>query len=59
MNEQELMSLSTSGMKERFDISRYDDALRANLRRLAEKIIEDWRCETDDSAILIFRNNVK
>jgi len=53
------MLLSTSGMKGRFDISRYDDALRANLRRLAEKIIEDWRCETDDSAILIFRNNMK
>ena len=53
-----LVILSADEVKECLDISGYDDALRSDLQRLAEKIIEDWRRMTDDAAILIFRNKI-
>jgi len=51
----DLVVLYTDGIKE-FDMSDYDETLRADVGRLAERIIEDWRRETDDAAVLVFRN---
>ncbi len=51
----DLVILYTDGVEETIGVSGYDDALRANLQRLAERIIQDWGCETDDAAVLIFR----
>jgi len=51
----DLVILHTDGVEETIGVSRYDDALRADLQRLAERIIQDWGRETDDAAVLVFR----
>ena len=51
----DLVILYTDGVEEMIGVSRYDDALRADLQRLAERIIQDWGREADDAAVLIFR----
>lgn len=50
-----LVLMYTDGIRERVDLSRYDGGFRADLQRLAEKIIEDWRRGTDDVAVLLYR----
>jgi len=52
----DLVLLYTDGMPEGVDLSGYDHALRADLPRLAERVLQDWGTETDDAAILMFRN---
>ena len=52
----DLAILYTDGIQEVLDISHYDDALRADVGRLAETILQDWRRETDDAAVLVYRN---
>lgn len=54
----DLVILSTDGVSERIDLSDYEDALRADARRLAETILQDWRRGTDDAAVLVFRSEV-
>lgn len=51
----DLVILSTDGLQEYIEISRYDAALRTNVERLAERIIHDWRHDADDAAVLVFR----
>jgi len=51
----DLVILYTDGVEETIGVSRYDDALRANLQQLAERIIEDWGRKADDAAVLTFR----
>jgi len=51
----DLVILYTDGVEETIGVSRYDDALRADLQRLAKRIIKDWGRETDDAAVLVFR----
>jgi len=51
----DLVILSTDGVAETVDLSGYDKALRADVRWLAEKILEDWCRETDDAAVLVYR----
>jgi hypothetical protein len=50
-----LVLMYTDGIRERVDLSRYDGGFRADLQRLAEKIIEDWCRGTDDAAVLLYR----
>ena len=50
-----LVVLSTDGLPEIIDMSGYGTELRLNVRLLAEKIIRDWRRETDDAAVLVCR----
>lgn len=52
-----LVLMYTDGIRERVDLSRYDGGFRADLQRLAEKIIEDWCRGTDDAAVLLYRGN--
>jgi len=53
-----LVILFTDGVAEAMDLSGYDETLRANPQWLAERIIQDWRRETDDAAMLVARNQV-
>lgn len=50
-----LVVICTDGVRERLDLSGYDSALRADVQRLAERIIEDWRRGGDDAAVLVFK----
>lgn len=50
----DLVILYTDGVEEMIGVSG-DDALRADLQRLAERIIQDWGRAADDAAVLIFR----
>ncbi len=52
----DLVILYTDGIKERCDVLAYDDALRSDVQRLAERILRDWSRETDDAAVLVFRS---
>ena len=52
----DLVIMYTDGVEELIDLSGYDETLRADVGRLAETIVEDWWRETDDAAVLVFRN---
>ncbi len=52
----DLVIMYTDGIEELIDLSDYDETLRSDVRCLAETILEDWRRETDDTAVLVFRN---
>ena len=52
----DLVIMYTDGIEELIDLSKYDETLRADVGRLAETILENWRSETDDAAVLVFRN---
>ncbi len=54
----DLVILVSDGIKERCDLLAYGDALRGDVQRLAERILRDWGRETDDAAVLVFRNEV-
>ena len=51
----DLVVLSTDGLPEIIDMSGYGTDLRRDVHLLAEKIIRDWRRETDDAAVLVCR----
>ncbi len=53
----DLVFMFTDGVEEIINLSGYDDALRADVWQLAEKIIKDWGRETDDVAVLIFKRS--
>jgi len=53
-----LVVLFTDGVAQEMKLSGYDGTLRANPQRLAERIIQDWRRETDDAAVLVCRNEL-
>ena len=52
----DLVIMYTDGVKEYFDMSSYDEALRADVERLAKAIVRDWGHERDDAAALVFKN---
>jgi len=54
----DLVIMYTDGIEELIELSDYDETLRADVGRLAETIIVDWRRETDDAAVLVYRNGV-
>jgi serine phosphatase RsbU (regulator of sigma subunit) len=54
----DLVFLHTDGVKELTELSGYREALLSDVQRLAEQIIVDWGCDTDDAAVLIFSNRV-
>ena len=51
----DLVVLSTDGLPEIIDMSGYGTDLRRDVHLLAEKIIRDWRRDTDDAAVLVSR----
>ncbi len=51
----DMVIMYTDGVKELIDLSGYDEGLRADAGKLAERIIEDWSRDTDDAAVLIYR----
>ncbi|MFQ5638234.1 MAG: SpoIIE family protein phosphatase [bacterium] len=51
----DLLILSTDGVQEMIDMSRYEQALRADVRDLADKIMLDWRHGRDDAAVLVYK----
>jgi hypothetical protein len=50
-----LVLMFTDGVTGRFDISGYDNTVLSDTQRFADRMIEDWGREADDSGILIFR----
>ena len=52
----DMLILATDGVTENFDVSGYDNEIIADVTRLAERVLADWRRETDDAAVLVFRN---
>lgn len=52
----DLVIMYTDGIEELIDLSGYDETLCADVGRLAERILEDWRREMDDAAVLVFWN---
>jgi len=52
----DLVILTSDGIKERCDVLAYGEMLHGNVHRLAERILHDWGRETDDVAVLVFRN---
>jgi len=52
----EVLILATDGIRENIDVSGCEDSLKADVQRLAEKIVQDWANKTDDIAVLVFRN---
>lgn len=52
----DLVILTTDGVEKGFDARRYDSTLRADVHGLAERIMHDWRRESDDAAVLVFRH---
>jgi len=51
----DLVVIYTDGVKELIDLSGYDEGLRADAGKLAERIIADWGRVTDDAAVLVYR----
>ena len=51
----DLVFMFTDGLPEALDVSGYDGALRTDLPRLAQKILQDWRRKTDDAMVLVSR----
>ncbi len=51
----DMVLLFTDGLPEIIDLAAYEDGVKADPERLAELIIGDWRRETDDAGILIFK----
>lgn len=54
----DLVILYTDGLRELISLENYDKALREDVQRLAERILQDWYCGTNDAAVLVFRNEV-
>ncbi|WP_179131225.1 SpoIIE family protein phosphatase [Candidatus Entotheonella palauensis] len=51
----DLVILATDGVAETVDVSAYSLAERSNVQDLANRILRDWRRETDDAAVLVGR----
>jgi len=51
----DLVILATDGVRENFDVCGYDNEILADVTRLGERVLMDWRRETDDAAVLVFR----
>ncbi len=50
-----LIILATDGVVETVDLSTYDTTERSDVEALANRILRDWRRETDDAAVLVGR----
>jgi serine phosphatase RsbU (regulator of sigma subunit) len=58
LNKGDLVILYTDGIPTRMHVMDYDDGLRKDVQRLAERILRDWGRDTDDAAVLVFRSEV-
>ncbi len=52
----DLIIMATDGVAELIDVSDYDAALQRDVQRLAERILWDWRRDTDDAGVLVGRS---
>ncbi len=52
----DLIVMATDGVEELVDVSGYDAVLRRDVQRLAERILWDWRRDTDDAGVLVGRS---
>ena len=52
----DLVVLCTDGIGGQFDVSGYDDAVRTDVRLLADRVLQDWGRRTDDAAVLAYRS---
>ena len=55
----ELVILTTDGIKGRWNMDAYGNALKADIKRLAKQILQDWARPDDDAAVMIYKNNPK
>ena len=53
----DLVIMCTDGLQTRIDLSSCDVTLRRDVQRLADQILQDWRRETDDAAVLVYRGD--
>ena len=53
----DLVIMFSDGVTELVDLSGYNKGLMAKPDELAARIVDDWGCETDDAAVLVFLNN--
>jgi len=54
----DLVIMFTDGLVESIGLAGYDDSLRADVQRLAEKMLQDWQRATDDAAVLVASSKV-
>ncbi len=52
----DLLILATDGVVETVDVSTYDPAEWSDVQGLADRILRDWRRDTDDAAVLVGRS---
>ena len=55
----DLVVMVTDGIKQRFNFADFAEMGGTDVQRLAEKILQDWGKETDDAAVLVFKQTVK
>ncbi len=55
LDPDQMVLLYTDGFPEHLDLSAYDDEIKTVPEKLAETILLDWRKETDDAGILVFK----
>jgi len=55
----DLVLMVTDGIKQRLDFADFAEMGGTDLQRLAEKILQDWGKETDDAAVLVFKETAK
>ncbi len=49
----DLVMLATDGVVETVDLSTYNSTERSDVQMLANRILRDWRRDTDDAAVLV------
>ena len=54
----DLVILTTDGVDEKMELSRYNPEVRSAVVSLADRILEDWNREVDDAAVVVFRHGV-
>jgi len=54
----DLVIMFTDGVKDIIDLASFDQALCRDVQKLAHEIIRQWGCDTDDSAVLIYKREV-
>lgn len=52
----DLVILTTDGVDEKMELSRYNREVRSAVVSLADRILHDWNREADDAAVLVFRH---
>ena len=51
-----LVVMFTDGIPETINLTDYDEELRQDLQKLAQRILDDFRLGSDDAAVLVYRS---